>query len=149
MDTSWIVNVTQYLEDAKPYPSSDRGEYLLATYNIFLHENGKEQIVAWAMYNETFGPYLESLLVQVDKQSKVSVTEEFVDEVLATDKVVDLQYRFYGNYTSREDLSNLSGALFVLEDSLNEGLRGKILTSQNVNTNGPPIGLWSSWTITK
>jgi hypothetical protein len=141
VDKSWVENVNNLLEEAKPYPDESGLSWTLAEYSVFLHENGTAQLVTWASPSDALGPYFESLLQRVSFCTDNLVNEEFVDSVLASNKVVDFEYRhpssdfhLWGNF--------LTG-LFILEDNLSEGLQGTILVRQLNDEKA----VWSSWIV--
>jgi len=141
VDKSWVETVDNLLEEAKPYPNESDLSWTLAKYNVFLHENGTAQLVTGAFLNDTLGPYFESLLHQVSFCTDTLVNEEFVDSVLASNKVVDFEYRRPSS--DFHFCRNFLTAIFILEDNLSEGLQGTILVRQL--NDGKAV--WSSWII--
>jgi hypothetical protein len=141
LDTSWIDTVTQFLEEAKPYPNPDGGYYLLSRVQIYLYENGTDQLVLFTGESD-FTVYLENLMRRASRQKNAPVSKAFIDEVLNTDKVLSFDLRFYHNFHVWE---NFESALFVLEDNLDQGLEGTIYVKQNIGGQHQ----WSSWSIMK
>jgi len=140
-DTSWISKVNSLLEESKPYPD----EYTkppIIWFHIYLYENGTEQLVDAGEADNEFVVYLQDLLLRVDGQRNISITQEFVNKVLATNKVLMLTERMYHDFHLWK---NFGRALFVLEDNLNEDLEGIIIVRETIEGNWR----WSRWEITK
>lgn len=140
LDTSWITTVNQFLEDSKPYPEGNISDLVLS--RIYLFENGTDQLVVGTSAKNEFVIYLENLLLRVNKQKNDSITEVFVDKMLATGKVLELKYRVYRDFHLWK---NFDTALLVLKDNLNEGLEGTIYIREIIEGNSQ----WSSWIILK
>ncbi len=143
IDVSWIPTVNDFLEEAKPYPDTEPFNYLLAMQHIYLWENGTRQIVTWAGRNDAFCSYMENLLLQVNRHLTLNVTEEFMDELLSTDRAVELEYRFPTNSTLFE---NTISVYFTLQDNLNRGHQGTIFVRQLTQQVDLPDKL-SAWVI--
>lgn len=142
IDTSWVAAVRQYLDEAKPYPAN---EILLNYYQIFLSENGSEQIVQSTSVKTNLVTYLETLTGKVNTQiNNMTINEEFVYRVLKSDTVVTLQYRFSQFSPSKTVVE----ATFILEDKLNEGLKGKIILNQSAGERNFDYK-FSLWAIAK
>jgi hypothetical protein len=140
-DTSWISKVNSLLEESKPYPD----EYTkppIIWFHIYLYENGTEQLVDAGEADNEFVVYLQDLLLRVDGQRNSSITQEFVNKVLATNKVLMLTERMYHDFHLWK---NFGRALFVLEDNLNEDLEGIIIVRETIEGNWK----WSRWEIAK
>lgn len=138
VDASWIANVTQFLQEAKPYPEY-KTDYTLNAYSINLFENGTSTFVNASNGND-FSGYLTNLLSRVNKQMTISTNDNFRERLLETDKVLELYCRLGTQFNQAGTF--IRDAFFVLEDNSNQGLNGKILVD---DVNG--TGSW--WAITR
>jgi len=144
VDTSWVGKVNDSLKEAGTYPLNNNSYYLLAFTRVLLYENGTEQLVnvtGESSESSEFIAYLENLLSQVNALKNASVTREFAEKVVGTDKVVMMSYRFPETFRLWD---NLDSACFILEDKLNEDLAGSILVRE-VNEEDQ----FSIWAIAK
>jgi hypothetical protein len=145
IDTSWVENVNQMVKEVTPYPNGYSDPALLLSYcRVYLIENGTSELIQYdATSNQTLSTYLTNLLIKANLQLQPSgsISSDFLDRVLASDKVVATNYRlstlqfggqqrFYVGY-------------FVLKDNLNEDLVGKIIVGE-VQKQG-----YSLWAISK
>jgi hypothetical protein len=84
--------------------------------------------------------YLTDLLLKASLQLQPSgsISSDFLGRVLASDKVVAINYRLSTLQFGGQQ--RFSEGYFVLEDNLNEGLSGKIIT---VEVGKQGYGLWA------
>ena len=141
IDTSWIQTVNNSLPNYPPYSNQTESniEGTIEYCRVYLSENGTEQLIYYGN-GGTLGQYLTNLLKDANIRIG-SISETKVTEVLGRDKVVTMAYRpsvlmFGGQQRFYE-------GYFVLEDNLNEGLSGKIITVE-VGKQG-----YSLWAISK
>jgi len=129
--------------------------WTLMMESVFLWENGEEQFVAGE--NSDLSNYLLQTLHRVNLQARCIFSEEKIQEIKKSDKVLELRFRFPRNVTISQwvepqdrdhiktdengyrILENVYNALFVLEDHLNGSLQGHVLVSTNEG--------WSCWAI--
>jgi hypothetical protein len=141
IDTSWIANLTQYLDDAKPYPQL-KVDYALNAYAINLLENGTSTFVN-ASNGNNFSSYLLSVMSRANNQLNDSVSNDFVTKLAQNDKIVYLRSRLGTNFTQAGTF--VWDTYFVLEDNLNQGLKGTIFIEHDINN----IRMWQIWAIKK
>jgi hypothetical protein len=142
IDDSWVANVTQFLEEAKPYPEWN-DEYTLHGHNLWLSENGSDQFIGAPSSPNNFTDFLRMLLSKVNTQIKASIDGPNVDNMLKTNRVLKVQFRLGCNFPPLNTF--VWTAYFVLDDGSNQGLKGTIFVDRDGN-NGS--GNWSSWAIT-
>ncbi len=145
---------TIFLE--KPAPTPTPFGWHLMLRRVFLWENGVERFVAGP--DSDLCNYLLQITRRLNLQLKCYFSEEKIKQIKMNDKVVELNFRFYENITIAQwiepkershietdeegyrILRKVQCALFILEDSLNEGLEGRVLVYSL--TDG-----WGCWEI--
>jgi len=142
VDISWIAQVNQFLMIAKPYPQW-KDDYTLSAYTINLYENGTRTFVNASNGNE-FTSYLLGLFLQVNRKLDDSVTDSYVTRMLEADKVVYLRSRL-GERLVQSEIDIVWDIYYVLDDNLNEQLKGTIFIEHDVNG----TRMWEKWAITK
>jgi hypothetical protein len=120
---SWIETVENFIREEW----KSNATYWGLEDGFFLHEHGKEQFFALLSSQREFISYMKGLTSKINKQLNSSVSKEYVDEILATDKVLQFVHRFpegfglFGLYGSSEV------AYFILEDKLGKNIEGTII----------------------
>ena len=143
VDTLWIAEVDQFLEEAKPY-SEWKQEYTLVDLTLTLFENGTNQFVGAegvGLVINNFTEYLQSLLLKVNMQMNPQTDNSSLQKILNADRSVELYSRL-GSLPLGTSNVHYRYALFVLEDYLKLGLKGTIMV-EDLN------GTKSWWGITK
>lgn len=138
-DISWIENVNELIEELKPFPEYDSIPYPRSFYLFHLYENGTGQLI-WHGGTTDSVSYLKSLLNQVNYNINASITSEFKDKILISNKVLRFEFRFYEDFQS---VKTVQIAYFVLNDNLNLGLKGTIIIRRNIIGEGR----YSIWEI--
>ena len=138
IDDSWVANVTQFLEEAKPYPEW-KDEYTLYGYTLWLSENGSEQFIGAPSSDYNFIDFLEMLLSKANTQTVSFIATSEINNMLEANRVLKAQFRF-GCYFPAWN-KHVWNAYFVLDDGLNQGLKGTIFVY------GLEYGVdsWSGW----
>jgi len=138
-DVTWIGEVENYIKKENWEPDK---EYIpLMDWAFFLHENGEEQY--FYLYSQSeFESYINGLMNRVDRQVRESISYEFLNEILATDKVLLLVHRFPSKLMG----INYDRAYFVLEDKLGTGLEGTIIIREQHMEK--PYDRYSVWEVT-
>jgi hypothetical protein len=133
-DVSWIDEVENFIQ--KENWELDREYVPLMDWAFFLHENGTEQYFFLESQSE-FISYINGVMDRIDRQVKESISEEFLEDILAADKVVKVVHRFStksslwrapNNFGMNVDYDR---AYFVLEDKLGTGLEGTIIVREH------------------
>ena len=144
-DISWTVEIEDLIKKENWEPESEH--IPLSDWNFFLYENGEEQYFELKSQTE-FISYMNTLMNRINRQIKESISEKFLNEILASNKVLLLQLRFSTHSMGWKADNNFdrnvdySGAYFVLEDTLEKGLEGTIIAQETNSRN-------SVWQITK
>jgi len=146
-DVSWIGDTENYIKKENWEPGR---EYVpLQTEAFFLYEDGKEQY--FYLYSERqFLSYINSLMDRVVRLLNSSIPEVTINEILATDKVLELRYRFPSSWHPQNRLGTMRdfvNTLFVLEDKIGMGLEGTIILREEHTTE--PYYTFSVWEIPK
>ncbi len=111
---------------------------------VYLWENGTSKFVADK--NSSLSNFLLKTLHRVDIQAKCIFDEERIQRMKKNDTILEMMFTFPENITINQQigsnhsfiptndsgyriLENVSDALFILEDNLNEELKGHILVS--------------------
>jgi hypothetical protein len=89
-DVSWIGPVEDFINKEWKLNSTFNG----LGDSFFLYENGKEQYFFLNDSQREFISYMKGLAGRVNRQLESSVSIEFVDEILAADKVLAYGHRF-------------------------------------------------------
>ncbi len=127
IDTSWIPKVEQLAQTYQPYPNGtyySNPDVTLSYLNMFITENGTEQLIYFGN-GDILSTYLAGLLNNATIKKGV-VNETYLDQVLASDKVVTLNYRLSILTEYNRDAKYYS-AFFTLKDNLGTGLEGIII----------------------
>jgi hypothetical protein len=142
VDDSWIANVNQFLKDAKPYPEWKQ-EYTLNAFTVSLFENGTSQFVE-ATNGNNLTNYLQGILNRANTQLNLPTDSNSIQNMLEVDTVANVNDRLgsLGVSNSSSSFVYYREAFFVLEDKLDQGLKGAILVEDLNGTN-------SWWAITK
>jgi len=140
IDDSWVANITQFLEEAKPYPEWN-DDYLMYSYTLWLSENGSEQFVGAPSSDYNFTNFLEMLLSKANTRTVSSIATSDLDNMLRANRVLKVQIRFACYFPAGNQ--HVWNAYFVLDDGLNQGLKGTIFVY------GLEYGTdsWSGWKI--
>ena len=123
-DNSWIVEIEEYIQKNNWDPDS---EYIpLNDWSFFLSENGEELYFELKSQME-FRSYLNILMNRINRQIKLSISDEELNEILANNKVLMVEHRFstgHWGWTYNQFARNVDyyGVYFVLEDALQKGL---------------------------
>ena len=131
IDVSWVAGVEDYLEQAKPYPT-DMSEPI-SPLQISLYDKGNLQFIApphWLRNGDVLLDYLEEVLRSVDTLVNGSVPEVFIDEVLASNRVLVMRYKHYNEVDDYALWGDFIKVLFVLMDNLDKGLEGHIFIKE-------------------
>jgi hypothetical protein len=136
IDTSWISELEEYLNEAQPYPPPP-SDWDLSSYYVYLFEDGKEYLVEYSGDETNLVTFLEDLIDKADVKIGATISEGFVNRITASDKVASLTYRF----PSFAPSSQLKKAWFILQDNLNEGLTGTMVLAQTIN-NKEELSAW-------
>ena len=143
-DNSWIVEVEEFIQENNWDPDS---EYIpLNDWSFFLYENGEEQYFELKSQME-FRSFMNILMNRINRQIKLSISDEELDEIVTNNKVLMIEHRFstrYWGWTYNQFARNVDyyGVYFVLEDNLGKGLEGTIIAQETNSRN-------SVWQITK
>ena len=143
-DNSWIVEVEEFIQENNWDPD---GEYIpLNDWSFFLYENGEEHYFELKSQME-FRSFLNILMNRINRQIKLSISDEELDEIVTNNKVLMIGHRFstrYWAWTYNQFARNVdyNGIYFVLEDNLGKGLEGTIIAQETNSRN-------SVWQITK
>ena len=143
-DNSWIVEVEEFIQENNWDPDS---EYIpLNDWSFFLYENGEEQYFELKSQME-FRSFLNILMNRINRQIKLSISNEELDEIVTNNKVLMIEHRFstrHWGWTYNQFARNVDyyGVYFVLEDNLRKGLEGTIIAQETNSRN-------SVWQITK
>jgi len=132
-DVSWIDEVEDLIKKENWVPNS---EYIpMQDWAFFIYENGERQYF-YLKSNDEFISHINSVMNRIDRQIEESISDEFFDEILATDKVLAVVHRF-STKTSSWRAPNDFGmnidyrkAYFVLEDKLGADLEGTIIVRE-------------------
>ncbi len=141
IDASWITVVNQYLNDSMPYPDW-KNEYTLNAYSISLFDNGTNTFII-ASNGNYFTVYLLSIISKANKQVNSSISNAQIERIMQSDKVLTFRIRLSTLFS--QGGFHAWDFYFVLDDALNQELKGLILVEHDIN-NAP---LWQSWAITK
>lgn len=123
-DVSWIETVEDFIrKEWKPNATY----WGLESDAFFLHENGKEEFFALLSSQREFISYMKGLTGKVDRQLDSSVSKEYVDEILASDKVLAFVHRFPEGFGHFGLYGSFEVAYFILEDKTGKNLEGAII----------------------
>jgi hypothetical protein len=142
IDTSWIATVEQLLEEAKPYPPNNSSLSHPANpemLNVYLNQNGSEQLIYFGN-GSALSNYLYELKESVNLQKDSTVSEYYLGEVMAANKVVSIHFN---KAWAKQNYPSLRfyDAYFVLENNSNENLSGAIFV-RNAHVNIGHLSLW-------
>jgi hypothetical protein len=127
IDTSWIIDAKQLVQNYQPYTNNSNPEVTLSYCNMYMAENGAEQLIYYGN-GDTLSTYLGDLLRNATVE-KGSTSEDYLARVLANDMVVVLTYRVSILGMQHPEAKYYQG-YFILEDNLNEGLRGMVIARE-------------------
>ena len=140
-DISWIGEVEDFIKKEDWVPDS---EYVpMQDWAFFLYENETEQYFYLTNQKE-FISYINIILNRINRQVEDSISEDLLDEILATGKVLELVHRFPTNSfgwipTNEFDWKiDYRIAYFVLDDNLDTGLKGTMI----VRETNSKISVW-------
>jgi hypothetical protein len=130
-DVSWINEIEDWIKEENWIPDREYVPAMMSSF--FLYENGEEQFFLLNSHQE-FWPYIEGLVNDIDRRIRY-IPREFLDEILAKDKVMAYLLRFPLDFR----LFNEYGiAYFILEDKSDMNLEGTIIIR---DTQGR-LGVW-------
>jgi len=146
MDDSWVANVTQFLEEAKPYPEWNI-DYAI-TNTFWLYENGSDQFVGAKETNNTnaLEAFLEIVLSEANTRTISSISGYDVDNMLEANRVLKANFRMGYDFPALKN--HVWNVYFVLDDGLNQGLKGTIFVGKDVYGSEQGTGNWSGWKFT-
>ena len=131
-DISWIDDVTVFIEELKP--SEPIESCYVSMYQFYLYENGNKQIIFCSSNkSDIFVDYVRGLLNKVNRIVNGSVTTNFLDEVLESNKVLEVFFRQGNDFSS---VKKVISAYFILEDNTNKNLQGTIIIHSYVTKEG-------------
>ena len=136
-DTSWISEVENRIKQENWEPNREYIPLMLDSF--FLHEDEKEEFFYLYSHHE-FVSYIENLERTVNRKIINSVSKEYLDEVLASNKVIQHNIRH-----DREQflVGKYEDAYFVLEDNLGRDLQGAIIFEHfSPNSSGHSYDVW-------
>jgi hypothetical protein len=141
VDTSWISTVEQMIENAKPYPPNNSSlisnpEYL----NVYLQENGTSQLIYYGTGSD-LSDYLDQLLESVNLEKNHRVSEVYISNIMANDKVAVLQYNQTMLSSTAYSNKRFYEGYFILQDNLDEGLTGAIF-ARPIYYSDTHLSLW-------
>jgi hypothetical protein len=147
MDDSWVANATQLLEEAKPYPEWNI-DYGINAYMFWLYENGSDQFVGAKGTNNTdsLGTFLEMVLSEANTRTIYSISESDMDSMLEANRVLNAYFRMGYEFPALNN--HVWNVYFVLDDGLNQGLKGTIFVGKDVYGSEQGTGNWSGWKLT-
>lgn len=137
MDASWVSTVNGMIDDYTPCPDDDP-EVFMAYCRLYIAENGTQNLLYYGN-PDALGNYLADIIDNLRLQKQADVSEEFLDKVLATNKVAIIDYRV-SILRMMSPSEKFYMGFFILEDNLNAGLCGTVIVRE-VETNG--LGLWA------
>jgi hypothetical protein len=132
-DESWINEVEIFIKEENWVPNS---EYVpMQDWAFFLYENGEDEYFYLESQSE-FITFINNMLNRINRQVENSLSEELLDEILATNKVLELVHRFSTRSMGWIPTNNFDWnvdyriAYFVLEDTLETSLEGTIIVRE-------------------
>jgi hypothetical protein len=120
-DISWISEVENWIRRENWEPDRECIPLMLDAF--FLYENGEEEFFYLYSHHE-FVSYIISLENDIDRKVLDSISKQFLDEVLASNKVLQHSLRFSRDFPRG---GKYVDAYFILEDNLGRGLDGTII----------------------
>jgi hypothetical protein len=147
IDSSWVEDINQLLKNVTPITNSteySNPNVLLSYCRTYLYENGTSSLIEFGNagnnVTDPVNTYLNNLLLKANLQLQQngSISSDFLDKVLATDKVVEINYRLSTMQFGGQ--KRFSSCYFVVKDYLNEDLLGKMIVSE-VGKQG--LSLWA------
>ena len=93
-DISWIIEVEDFIKK-EDWVSNSKFEPM-QDWAFFLYENGTEQYFYLTNQKE-FITYINTILNRINRQVEDSISEDLLDEILSTGKVLELVHRFPTN----------------------------------------------------
>jgi hypothetical protein len=147
MDDSWVANATKLLEEAKPYPEWNT-DYAINAYMLWLYENGSDQFVGAKGTNNTdsLGALLETVLSEANTRRVRSISESDMNNMLEANRVLEAYFRMGFEFPALNN--HVWNVYFVLDDGMQQGLKGTIFVDRDVYGSEYGTGSWSSWKLT-
>jgi len=147
MDDSRVANVTQRLEEAKPYPEWNT-DYAINAYTLWLYKNGSDQFVGAKGTNNTdsLGVLLETVFSEANTRTIYSISESDMDKRLKTKRVLKANFRMGLLFPALNN--HVWNVYFVLDDGIHQGLKGTIFVAKDVYGSEQGTGNWSGWKLT-
>jgi hypothetical protein len=144
-DDSWVANVNQLLEDTKPHPEW-KDDYLMNN-NLWLNENGSEQFIGATITNNTdsLQVFLFKVLSEANTQTVSSISQFDLINMRETNRVVEMHIRLGYKFPALNN--HVWTVYFVLDDGLNQGLKGTIFVDRDVWGSEYGSGNWTGWKI--
>ncbi len=134
-------------QQRSPYPNgteTSNPNVLISYCRTYLYENGTSELLEFGdAYNNATNPIsttLNSLLLKANLRFNISLTSGFVSSVLANDK--SLQSSIGIQHCNSAGNRDSTVAILCLQDNLNQGLAGTIITLDVDQT-------YSLWAISK
>ena len=137
IDTSWVNELDEYLNEAQPYPPPP-SDWDLSDYFIYLYEDGQVYLVEYSGGGTKLVAFLEDLVDKAYNEINATLDQGFVNRLIASDKVVSLTYKYGLTYPS----TRLEKVWFILQDNLNEDLTGTVVRAQTIN-NSEELSIWA------
>ena len=134
IDASWTAEVEVLVEGYQLYPEGaerSNPDVTISACSMYLAENGTERLIYYGNGDALSG-YLGGLLRNASMRVG-AVSEGYLDEVLANDKVVVLSYRITILGLDEPGAKYYMG-YFILEDNLGRDLQGFII-AREIQTN--------------
>ncbi len=125
IDTSWVAKAKELAKNYSPITTNFTTPDVAISYcNMYLVRNGSEQLIYYGN-GDTLSKYLGDLLngPTIDKGT---VSQDYLDKVLAKDEVVILGYR-KSIFAPSHPTAKYYMGYFILEDNLNQGPFGTII----------------------
>jgi hypothetical protein len=141
LDTSWVEEVNQMLQNVQPYPNGTKNtdpNVLMPYCRTYLFENGTSELIEFGNADKDYliSTHLNSLLRKVDVHLG-AVSDEFLDKVFANGKVLMIDYRLSTMHFGGQQ--RFYRGYFILEDNLAEGTAGTIIAGE-VGKKGSAFG---------
>jgi hypothetical protein len=144
-DVSWVNEVEELIKKENWVAYSKY--YPMADWSFFIYENGESQYF-FLNPNDELISQINRIMDRIDKQIEESISDEFFDEILATDKVLAVVHRFStkssfwnapNNFGRNVDYDK---AYFVLEDKLGDYEGTIIVREHSMGEEGYRYSIW-------
>ena len=123
-DVSWISEVESWIRRENWEP--DREYIPLMLDAFFLYENGEEEFFYLYVHHD-FVSYMKGLTGKVNRKLESSISKEYVDEILTSDKVLTFVHRFPEGFGLFGLYGSFEVAYFILDDKARKNLEGTII----------------------